>query len=106
MSLGTSGWGHASLAKKLGGEARKGGCGKAEIQWGPERESYSGAGLLLGLGRRLGPETQRIVHSTGQGQGQETECRRKRLKGIGLRGLCWDEKETQELAATQVCFSL
>lgn len=106
MSLGTLGWGHRSLAKKLGGEARKGGCGQAEIRQGPERKSYSGAGLVSGLGRGLGPETPRVDHSTDQGRGQETECRRKKLKGIGLKGLCWDGKETAELAPTEVCSSL
>lgn len=68
MSLGTLGWGHTSLAKKLGGEAKKGGCGKAEIRWGPEGKTYSGAGLVSGLGRGLGPETWRVDHGTGQGR--------------------------------------
>lgn len=98
MSLGTLGWGHRGLAKKLGGEARKGGCGQAEIRQGPERKSYSGAGLVSGLGKGLGPETQEVYRSTDQGRGQETECRRKKLKGIRLKGLCRDGKETAELA--------
>lgn len=36
--------GHVDLAKKLGEEARKTGCGEAEIRW-DQRES-----LILGLG--------------------------------------------------------
>lgn len=71
MSLGTLGWGHASLAKKLGGEARKGGCGKAEIRWGPHNKSNSGSVLVLGLGRGLGPEIQ--WHWSGKGVRKENE---------------------------------
>lgn len=61
MSLGTSGWGLMSLAKRPGWEARKGGCGEAEIRCGLERKS--GARLIFGLGRGLGPETQRVDHA-------------------------------------------
>lgn len=93
MSSGMSGWGHVNLAEKLGREARKGGCGNAEIRWGSERKSYSGAGLVLGLGRGLGPETRQVDCVTGHGRGQETECRRKELKGIGVKVLCWDRKD-------------
>lgn len=88
MSLGTSGWGHANLAKELKEKAKKGGCGKGKIRWGPDRESYSGAGLVSVLGIGLDPEIQQADHDTGQGRGQETECRRIKLKGIGLKGLC------------------
>lgn len=105
MSLGTLGWGHTSLAKNLGGKARKGGCGKVEIRRGPEGKSYSGAGLVSGLGRGLHPETWRVDHGTGHGNGQETKCKRKKLKGVGLKALCWDRKETEEHAPTQACSS-
>lgn len=71
MSLGTEGWGHVDLAKKLGGKARKRGCGEAEIRWGLERKSYSGAGLVSGLGRGQGSRNlaNGSWHWSGKGSG-------------------------------------
>lgn len=73
------------LAKKLGEEARKTGCGEAELRWGPERKSYSGGGLVSGLGRGEGPET---IQKRGKWimalvrEGVRKQSRRKKLKGI------------------------
>lgn len=101
MPLGTEGWGHVDLAKKLGGEARKRGCGEAEIRWGPERKSY-----ILGLGlsqvweEDKDPETWQMDHGTGQERGQETQQEEKE-KGVVL-----GRKRDRKLCTTQVCSSL